>query len=302
MADDVPSASALPAIALIGFGEVGRIFARDLRAAGCSEIAAWDVAFVDPTSQQLAAARESRARVGVSAADAVAGADVVISAVTAGSAAAAAETAAAALERGAFYVDVNSVSPATKQAVASLVEAGGGQFVEVAIMTSVPPRGLKSPMLLGGAHMAAFTEAMAPLGMDLTAYAERIGAASAVKMCRSVMVKGMEALFLESMVAARHYGVEEDVLASLKDMIDQDWERLGGYMISRALLHGRRRAEEMREVARTVSEAGLEPLQSAATALRQDWAADRNRDLRPAGAMDLTALLDLLMPDDGDDA
>jgi 3-hydroxyisobutyrate dehydrogenase-like beta-hydroxyacid dehydrogenase len=277
MADDAPSATALPAVALIGLGEVGRIFARDLQAAGCRGIAAWDIAFADPASAQLAAARESGVRVGASAADAVASADVVISAVTAGSAIVAAEPAAPALDRGAFYVDVNSVSPATKQAVASLVEAGGGRFVEAAIMTSVPPRGLKSPMLLGGAHMAAFMEAMAPVGMDLTAYAERIGAASAVKMCRSIMVKGMEALFLESMVAARHYGVEGDVLASLKDMIDQDWERLGGYMMSRALTHGRRRAEEMREAARTVAEAGLEPLQSAATAARQDWAADRAR-------------------------
>jgi 3-hydroxyisobutyrate dehydrogenase len=284
----------LPAIALIGFGEVGRIFARDLRAAGCSGIAAWDIAFADRTSQQLAAARESGARVCASAADAVAGADVVVSAVTAGSAVAAAEPAAAALDRGAFYVDVNSVSPATKQAVASLVEAGGGRFVEAAIMTSVPPRGLKSPILLGGAHMAAFAAAMAPLAMDLSPYAERIGAASAVKMCRSVMVKGMEALFLESMVAARHYGVEGDVLASLKDMIDQDWERLGGYMMSRALEHGRRRAEEMREVARTVAEAGLEPLQSSATAVRQDWAADRNAELGPMKTAELAEILDLL--------
>jgi 3-hydroxyisobutyrate dehydrogenase-like beta-hydroxyacid dehydrogenase len=219
----------------------------------------------------------------------VAGADVVVSAVTAGSAVAAAEPAAAALDRGAFYVDVNSVSPATKQAVASLVEAGGGRFVEAAIMTSVPPRGLKSPILLGGAHMAAFAEAMAPFAMDLSPYAERIGSASAVKMCRSVMVKGMEALFLESMVAARHYGVEDDVLASLKDMVDQDWERLGGYMMSRAITHGRRRAEEMREAARTVAEAGLEPLQSAATAVRQDWAADRN-----GGSMNTTELSEIL--------
>lgn len=284
----------LPAFALIGFGEVGRTFARDLRAAGCSGIAAWDIAFADPTSSQLAAARESGVRIAASAADAVAGADVVISAVTAGSAVAAAEPAAAALGEGAFYVDVNSVSPATKQAVASLVEAGGGRFVEAAIMTSVPPRGLKSPMLLGGAHMAAFTEAMAPFAMDLGPYAERIGAASAVKMCRSVMVKGMEALFLESMVAARHYGVEDDVLASLKDMVDQDWERLGGYMMSRALEHGRRRAEEMREAARTVAEAGLEPLQSAATALRQDWAADRATALGPMKTTELAEILDLL--------
>ena len=291
--------SSLPRVALIGFGEVGRIFARDLMAAGCEGLAAWDIAFVEPESAQTAAARSGGVRIATSAADAAAGADVVISAVTAGSAIAAAEPAAGALEQGAYYLDVNSVSPGTKQAVAALVEAGNGRFVEAAIMTSVPPRGLKSPMLLGGAHMAAFAGTMAPFAMDLTPYAERIGAASAVKMCRSVMVKGMEALFLESMIAARHYGVEDDVLASLKDMIDQDWEKLGGYMMSRALTHGRRRAEEMREVARTVAEAGLDPLQSSATAMRQDWAADRNGEVGEAKTTELTKLLDLLVGRNG---
>lgn len=283
----------LPRVALIGFGEVGGIFARDLLAAGSRDTAAWDIAFADPASAQATAARRGGVRIASSAVDAVTGADVVISAVTAGSAVAAAEPAAAGLEQAAFYVDVNSVSPGTRQAVADLVAAGNGRFVEAAIMTSVPPRGLKSPMLLGGVHMANFCETMAPFGMDLTPYAERIGAASAVKMCRSVMVKGMEALFLESMITARRYGVEADVLTSLGDMIDQDWEKLGGYMMSRALQHGRRRAEEMREAARTVAEAGLDPLQSRATAVRQDWAGDRNAEIGPVSA-DMAGILDRL--------
>ena len=83
-------------------------------------------------------------------------------------------------------------------------------------MASVPPRGIRSPMLLGGPHARAFAEAMAPFELDLVPYSETVGTASAVKMCRSVLIKGLEALVVESMMAARHYGVEREVLASLE--------------------------------------------------------------------------------------
>ena len=124
-------------------------------------------------------------------------------------------------------------------------------------MTSVPPQGLSSPMLLGGPHAQTFAELAGPLGMQLRVFSERIGEASSVKMCRSVMIKGLEALATECMLAARHYGVEQEVLGTLGDTLPhEDWPDLARYVISRALLHGKRRAEEMREVARTVSEAG----------------------------------------------
>jgi 3-hydroxyisobutyrate dehydrogenase-like beta-hydroxyacid dehydrogenase len=194
-------------------------------------------------------------------------------------------------------VDVNSVSPAAKQAAARAVEAAGGRYVEAAVMASVPPKGLRSPMLLGGPHAAAFLELMAPFGMGLKVYSEDIGKASSVKMCRSVMVKGLEALTTECMLAARHYGVEADVLRSLSDTLPHDdWRGLARYVISRALIHGKRRAEEMREVARTVEEAGIAPLASRAIAERQDWAAVQGRAMGPEAlaTTDLDTLLDAL--------
>ncbi len=157
-------------------------------------------------------------------------------------------------------------------------------------MSSIPPKGIRSPMLLGGPHAKAFIEAMAPFDLDMTFYDTEIGRASAVKMCRSVLIKGLEALLTESMLAARHYGVEADVLASLVDTIPHpDWPKQAAYMISRALLHGRRRAEEMREVARTVAEAGVAPLLSRPIAERQDWAADAGARI----AKDLLKTLEL---------
>jgi 3-hydroxyisobutyrate dehydrogenase-like beta-hydroxyacid dehydrogenase len=285
-------------IAIIGFGEVGGILARDLRAAGVARIAAFDIAFADPESRQSRAAREGGAAPCGNAAEAAAGTDVVISAVTAGAALDAARAAAPGLAHGPFFLDVNSVSPGTKREAASVVEAAGGRYVEAAVMTSVPPHGIRSPMLLGGPHATDFVARAAPFGMRLTALSPEIGAASSVKMCRSVLIKGMEALATECLLAARHYGVERQVLASLADTLPhEDWRRLARWMISRPLVHGRRRAEEMREVARTVREAGIEPVLSAPTAVRQDWSSERGRELPPEVLADgdLEAVLDAIL-------
>lgn len=276
--------------AIIGFGEVGGIFARDLRAGGAGAIHAYDL---------LGPARDRAAAAGAiphaTAAEAAAKADVVFISVTAGSALEAAQSLAGGLSRAPLVVDVNSISPAAKQAAARAVAEAGGRYVEAAVMSSVPPRGLRSPILLGGPDAQAFIDVMAPFGMDLTVFSPEIGKASSVKMCRSVMVKGLEALTTECMLAARHYGVEKEVLASLSDTLPhEDWRGLARYVISRALIHGKRRAEEVREVARTVQEAGVEPLLSRAIAERQDWAAARGREMGPAllAATDLDTLLD----------
>src|SRR5690606_7832295 len=111
-------------------------------------------------------------------------------------------------------------------------------------------------------------------GMDARAVSEELGVASAIKMCRSVMIKGLEALVIESYTAARAYGVEDYVLPTLQETFPSiDWPKQGAYFYSRVVQHGRRRAEEMREVANTVREAGFEPLMAAATAEKQDWVA-----------------------------
>jgi 3-hydroxyisobutyrate dehydrogenase-like beta-hydroxyacid dehydrogenase len=215
-------------------------------------------------------------RAGASAAEAVAGADLILSAVTAAQDVEAARAAAAAIGQGCFFLDLNSASPGMKQASAEIIERAGGRYVEAAVMAPFPPKRLASPMLLGGPHASALAELAAPLGFTgLTVFSDQVGQASATKLCRSVMIKGVEALVTESMLAARHYGVEATVLASLSDLLPlPDWEATARYMISRSLEHGARRAEEMREAARTVEEAGVAPTMSAAIAARQDWAAE----------------------------
>ncbi len=282
-----------PRFAVIGFGEVGQILAQDLAAADCDVAGVFDLKLSDPDSIPSRAA-VGPYRPGADAQDAIAGAQLVICAVTAEQGLQAAQSAAGGIAPGAFYVDVNSVSPGVKRASAEVINAAGGRYVEAAVMTAVPPHRIKSPMLLGGPHAAAFLEIAAPLGFNARVYSPDYGKASAVKMCRSVMIKGMEALITESLLTARRLGVETDVLASLGETLPvPDWEVFAKYMITRSLQHGKRRAEEMREVARTVSEAHIDPLMSASIAERQDIAAvlGKGVDLKA----DLSGMLDALL-------
>ena len=264
-------------IALIGYGEVGRILAEDLRSR--ATLVAFDIQLAgaaSPASDSMRAhARRHRVALADSHAAAVRDAELVISAVTASQAVAVAQACAAGLARGAFFLDFNSASPGAKIRAAESVNAAGGRYVEGAVMTSLPPYRIKVPLLLGGPDGAALLPVLDELGFAARLSSARLGVASATKMCRSVMIKGLEAMVIEAFTTARHYGVEDAVIASLKETFPAiDWERQGAYFFQRVIEHGRRRSEEVREVAVTVREAGLQPWSAAGTAERQAWIAD----------------------------
>lgn len=282
-------------VALIGLGEVGQVLANDLHRAAGVELCAWDRLFpVAGSEPQRAAGALSFVAAASSMPEAVRGSSLVISAVTAGDCGAAAEEAAAALDPGAFYLDLNSVSPRTKAQAARAIEKAGGRYVEAAVMSPIAPQRIASPIWLGGRHAREFLPLAQSLGFAGTAvYSDSLGKAAAAKMCRSVIIKGMEALLAEALLTARRHGVEDAVLASLQDLFPVgDWRKLARYMISRSLQHGRRRAEEMREAGRTVAEAGFEPWMSAAIVERQEWAAGHAAALR---AEALTDMLDEML-------
>ncbi|WNM24977.1 NAD(P)-dependent oxidoreductase [Demequina capsici] len=276
-------------VALIGLGEVGRVFVEDLRTLGVSDLTAWDTAFVDPDSPASRNARELGVATASSSVDAVAGAGLVVSAVTASQSVLAARAAAEGIEQGAFLFDLNSSSPGHKQAARDAIEAAGGRYVEAALMSPIGPRRLASPFLLGGAHSTAFLGVASTYGMaSATALGGEVGRAAATKLCRSVIVKGLESLLTESLLAARTLGVERDVLDSLPNILPPaDWEAVAGYFMSRSVQHGRRRAEEMEEAAVTVAEAGVEPWMARATVERQRWASRFGSVLPQESAMDL---------------
>ena len=267
-------------LGIVGYGEVGRIFAAGLRARGVGDLVVWDLRFASPAQQAEPLAHAQAA--GVHAADSVAalcaGRQLIVSAVTASNTLAVAEAVAPHIAPGAVFLDLNSASPGTKQQAAQCIEARGGRYVEAGVMTSVPPYGMAVPMLLGGPHAAALAPMLQAWGMDAKSVSDRLGVASAIKMCRSVMIKGLEALVIESYATARHYGVEDHVLPTLAETFPSiDWHQQGRYFFSRVVQHGQRRAEEMRESARTVGEAGMAPLMASAIADKQQWVADLAR-------------------------
>jgi len=266
-------------LALIGFGEAGAILGHDLVATGLVSVAAYDILVEDPLKRDalLDRARAAGVRAAPTLAAALDGADLILSAVTADRSFEAASAAASVMARGQVYLDINSCSPDSKRANCRVIEAAGGNYVEAAVMGPVPPSRLKVQMLLGGAYADSLAPKLRDLGLHAEPVSLTIGVASAIKMCRSVMIKGIEALTVECLFAARQFGAEALVLQSLATTFpSMGWD--GGqpdYLISRVAEHGRRRAAEMREVAATLEGAGAVPLLAAATALRQDWLVDQ---------------------------
>jgi 3-hydroxyisobutyrate dehydrogenase-like beta-hydroxyacid dehydrogenase len=271
-----------PSIGFIGFGEAGSAIAAGLRSAGIERLSAFDINAEHPSLGrpiQHRAAETGTSLVRCNA-DLAESSDVVLSTVTSSAALDAASATAPFLRSGHLYADLNSVSPALKQQIAGVVAASGARFVEVAVMAPVLPYGHRVPMLLGGPCAADFADLLTPFGMRLQVLPPvPIGSAAAVKMCRSIVMKGLEALMVECVLGASRYGADELVFASLAESFPGvDWKKLADYMTGRVVVHGERRAREMEEVAETLRAIGIEPIMAEATARRQDWSA--HLDLR----------------------
>ncbi|UFS56711.1 DUF1932 domain-containing protein [Comamonadaceae bacterium M7527] len=270
-------------VGLLGFGEVGTLFGGAL-ARQRIPVMAWDKLLADSAGNATLTARAQQAKVALtkSVAEMCVGpgpGHLVISAVTASNTLGAAQAAAPHMAPSSWYLDLNSASPGTKKACAQVLEAKGVHYVEAGVMTSVPPYGLSVPMLLGGPHAHALADALNAWGCNAKVASTALGVASAIKMCRSIMIKGLESLVIESYTTARSYGVEAQVLPTLAETFPGiDWTEQGRYFFSRVAQHGQRRAEEMRESAVTVSEADLEPIMASAIASKQQWMADAKRD------------------------
>ena len=259
-------------LALIGFGEAGSTFAS---AAGWGERArGWDL---------LPARRAAMAEAGVIAAEsaeaALDGVPMVLSLVTADQALPAAQQSAPFLAQGALWCDCNSVAPDTKRAAARAIAAAGGRYVDVAVLAPVNPARLAVPLLLAGSAAHEAEAGLRAAGFtNIRVVGSEVGRASAIKMIRSVMVKGIEALTDEMMAAAEAAGVAEEVLSSLDaSEKSQPWAARAAYNLERMHTHGARRAAEMEESAKTLLSLGVPPVMTRGTVLRQRQAAGKGK-------------------------
>jgi 3-hydroxyisobutyrate dehydrogenase-like beta-hydroxyacid dehydrogenase len=286
-----------PRISFIGFGEAGQAIASGLRESGIERIAAWDILFPHSEGARLKAAGEAMgARCAVSAQAAVAETDMVISAVTAASSLEAARSVAPHLAGNPYYLDINSVSPGRKRETAKLL-ANRAHFVDVAVVTAIHPKRHRTPLLIAGPHAEAASPLLRELEMELRVVGHTVGAAAAIKMIRSVMIKGIEALTLECFLAASRAGILEEVTASLKNNYPGlDWPKTSEYNLERMATHGERRAAEMEEAAATLRELGLDPLMVDATVKRQRemGAVGKDENVRASLDQGRAAMLDAI--------
>lgn len=270
MPDSNPSLPA-PRVALVGFGEAGEAFARAPGWRG--ETRGWDV-----LPERRAAMVQAGVETGEDFSTALGDRAFVLSLVTADSALDAARTYAPLLPEGALWCDMNSVAPDTKREAASVIESAGGRYVDVAVMAPVD-KGMAVPLLVSGPHAIAAQPLLEALGFsNVRLVGDEVGRASAIKMIRSVMVKGLEALSSECAAAAEAAGVFDEVMTSL-DASEKaaPWAEKVAYNRERMATHGLRRAAEMEESAKTLQGLGVEPVMTRGTVKLQREAARKNK-------------------------
>lgn len=262
-------------ITIIGFGEAGGIMAQDL--ASDHHVTVWDSKLLTDLNHAMhSKAQQIGVRAATSLADALNGAALIFSVVTAANALTLAQQAAPLLKPQQTFFDLNSVAPNTKRAAAEIIESYGAHYIDVAVMAPVPPKRLATPLLLGGPDAERCTALLNGLGLNARFRSTEVGEASAIKMCRSIMIKGLEALTTECLSAARQYGVEQAVLDSLHASFPSlGWDdAFPHYLISRVAEHGKRRAEEMQEVVKTLHDVNVPAAMSQATVATQQGLVD----------------------------
>ncbi|UCH73513.1 MAG: NAD(P)-dependent oxidoreductase [Rhodospirillales bacterium] len=277
MSEDRPSVDKI--IAFIGFGEAGQALTAGWRSEAELSVRAYDIKTDDPATREGKLQDYARHAVmpAESATAAADGADIIVSAVTADAILDAAESVLPALAGGQLYLDINSAAPSRKRRAAERVAQAGGSYVDVAVMAPVHPGLHRTPLIIGGPGAKRAESLFKRLNMNFEVISDRVGDASTVKMVRSVMIKGIESLTVECLLAAVTAGIEERILGSLeKSFPGMDWKKRADYMLERVAKHGERRAAEMRAVAETLEDLGIGGTMAAATAERQQWVADLN--------------------------
>jgi 3-hydroxyisobutyrate dehydrogenase-like beta-hydroxyacid dehydrogenase len=253
------------AIGFVGFGEVASRLAATLQRHG-AEIAAYDVVLERSDGMETLKERAGDAAVEfVPLADLVACSELVLSTVTTDVALDAAKACAPHLN-GHVFADLNATSPGIKQAVAEIIASHGAHFVEGAILGAIGVTGARTRILVCGDRGATVAETLTRLGLNVGFYGAEIGRASTFKMLRSVFSKGMEALLLETLLAARRAGVADDVWREIVETLDErSFAEVGGnWMRTHGSAHARR-YHEMTQVEGLLRELGVEPLLTCAT-------------------------------------
>jgi 3-hydroxyisobutyrate dehydrogenase-like beta-hydroxyacid dehydrogenase len=256
-----------PRVGFIGFGEVAASFSAAVHQVAGGEVVAHDKLAEQPEGLKLLQARDRTGTLRLlPLAEVLNCSEIVLSLVTTSAAVPAARGAAGLLRPGQTYVDFNATAPAVKQEVARIIGPTGAHFVEGAILGAVGVTGARTRILIGDEAGAASAEQLARLGLNTVFYSEKIGAASAFKLLRSVFSKGIEALLIEFLVAGRRAGLQEDLWREVVDLFAQNsFEKVADNWIRTHGTAHERRYHEVVQVAAELRTLGLDPVMTAAT-------------------------------------
>ena len=261
-------------LGFIGFGEVSYEISKGLKKEGLSGIIAFDPMLDDPKYGKLIAERAKEADVCLLAkpTEVVAQADVIVAAVPGSKALSAALGSIAKLDSSKIYVDVSTCSPNTKKKIAEAVESKGASFVDGALMGALTLHQHKVPTIVSGCGSDKFLQFMKPYHMALSKISETPGDAIAVKLIRSIYMKGLATLSVEMLEAASTLKVESLVLKSVGDSINAaTFEEMMNFLVTASAIHAERQAHEMSDVMEMLVEIGVDPTMTEATKKRLEW-------------------------------
>jgi 3-hydroxyisobutyrate dehydrogenase-like beta-hydroxyacid dehydrogenase len=257
-----------PLLGFIGFGEAAFHICSGLHEEGVTGIVAFDIMATDPKTGPLIRERATGAQVTLltSLMEMIGKVEVILCATSAKAALAIAKEAQQFLRAGQLYADINSASPQVKRDIGAVIAPTGALFVDTAVMALVPQHRHKVPMAVSGTGARRFAELLAPCGMDITYINDQAGSSSAIKMLRSIFIKGLAALLLEALTASRKAGVEREIMESIRETVEeQPFEQLANLLLTRNAVSAERRVAEMGEVISCIEEMGLDSSASRAT-------------------------------------
>ena len=255
-------------LGLIGYGEVGNGIGLGLREQGLEQVVAYDIAaFEGPFSELIQTrARKAGVRLVQSPAEVAAAADYIIAVVPGSECVLAAEAHAPHLDAHHLYLDIASATPRVKQRVGETLHSRGAQVGDGGIMGSPLQDGHRILIKASGPSAQAFHTAFAPWGMRIDVVGSTLGAGSGIKIVRSIVMKGMEALFLECALTSARYGIQDEVFASISEFMDgRPFLETVKFLLRTDAIHAERRAEEASMSADAAEEVGIDPVMTRST-------------------------------------
>lgn len=261
-------------LGLVGFGEVGSTLGQGFRNEGLIEIASYDKYAFDGPFSELIQSRAAKARVPlVKSPQELARRSEIILSVTPGEASIeSAEAFAPHVTAKHVFVDLASATPKIKRSAGQALRDAGANFADASIMGTPHADGHRLPILASGPAAEEFRDVMSPWGLKIELISGELGAASGIKIMRSVIAKGLEALLVECVLGARRYAIDEAVLHSFGRFMDsRPFEEIANFFLVSDVIHAERRAQEARMSVNALEEAGVDAIMTRATAERLEW-------------------------------